>query len=148
MFFRREKPHEPAFAERIESLKKLGFHADLTGSGQTLVTRDGIGAVVEDRAGQRPHVNKAGLVIQREIGLLVNGGYQMFWQTATGRRVPALAAQLKNLHSFEEDLKEGLSLPSLYNESLGTTSDLHLYDRVEHRDEGDQDKPWEKKVTV
>ena len=143
MFFRREKPHQPTFAERIDGLKKLGFQIDTTDSSRALVSRDNIGAVVEDRSGQRPHVNKAGLLIQREVGLLVNAGFQMFWQTPAGRRVPALAEQLKNLHAFEEDLKEGLGLPSLYNESLGTTSDLHLYDRVEHRDEGTPHKPWD-----
>ena len=144
MFFRREKPHEPTFTERIENLKKFDFKSDLTKSHQALVSRAGIGALVEDRPDQHPHVNKAGLMIHNEIGLLVNGGYQMFWLTPTGRRVPALAEQLKHLHNFEEDLKEGLSLPSLYNESLGTTSDLHLYDRVEHRDQGDRHKPWDK----
>jgi hypothetical protein len=142
MFFRRVTPHEPTFAERIENLKKFGFTAETNEPRQAVVTRDGIGAVLEDRPGQRPHVNKAGLIADCEIGALVNGGYQMFWKTATGRRVPALAHQLKNLHNFEEDLKEGLGLTSLYNESLGTTSDLHLYDRVEHRDQGDGDRPW------
>ena len=59
------------------------------------------------------------------------------------RRIRAQATHLKNLHSFEEDLREGLGLTSLYNESLGTTTDLHMYDRVEHRDEGDVRRPWE-----
>ena len=142
MFFRREKPHEPTFAERIENLKKLGFAAESAGAREALVKRDGIGALLEDRPDQRPHVNKAGLIANREIGALVNAGYQMFWRSPSGRKLPATAEQLKNLHNFEEDLKEGLGLPSLYNESLGTTSDLHLYDRVEHRDEGDAHKPW------
>jgi hypothetical protein len=149
MFFRREKPHEPTFAERMDNLKKFGFGVDASAPSHAMVTRDGIAALVEDRPGQRPHVNKAGLMIGREIGLLVNGGYQMFWKTPAGQRAPALASQLKNLHNFEEDLKEGLGLPSLYNESLGTTSDLHLYDRVEHRDEGPAHRPWdEKKISA
>jgi hypothetical protein len=143
MFFRRETPHEPSFAERIEILKKLGFTTTLLSSGRAQVSRGGIGAIIEDRPGQPPHVNKAGLIIGDEIGALVNGGYQMFWKTPSSKRVPALATQLKMLHDFEEDLKEGLGLPSLYNESLGTTSDLHLYDRVEHRDEAPTHKPWE-----
>lgn len=147
MFFRRETPREPGFKERLESLKNLGFTVNFLNAGNARVSRDGIGAIVEDRPGQRPHVNRAGLIIGDEIGLLVNAGYQMFWKTPSGRRVPAQASQLKSLHNFEEDLKEGLGLPSLYNESLGTTSDLHLYDRVEHRDEGDAHKPWQHKIT-
>lgn len=148
MFFRREKPHELSFAERLENVKKFGLQVQPRGSGGALIARDGIGAIVEDRAGQRPHVNKAGLLMGDEIGLLVNGGYQMFWRSTSGKRRPALAQQLMALHNFEEDLKEGLGLPSLYNESLGTTSDLHLYDRVEHRDEGDAHKPWPKPAQV
>ena len=148
MFFRRETPRELPFAERIENLKKFGFTANIVSSGRAQLSRDGIGAIIEDRPGQRPHVNKAGLIIGDEIGALVNGGYQMFWKTPSGKRVPAQATQLKALHNFEEDLKEGLGLSSLYNESLGTTSDLHLYDRVEHRDEPPAPKPWDHKPTV
>lgn len=145
MFFRRETPRVVSFAERIESLKKVGFTASILGSGRAQVSRDGIGAIIEERPGQQPHVNKAGLIVGDEIGALVNGGYQMFWQTPSAKRVPALATQLKSLHNFEEDLKEGLGLPSLYNQSLGTTSDLHLYDRLEHRDEAPAPKPWDHK---
>ncbi len=145
MFFRRATPHQVTFSERIDGLRKLGFAADLADPRQAVVSRDGIGAVLEDRAGQHPHVNRAGLIVNREIAALVNGGYQMFWKTPDGRTVPALAVQLKNLHNFEEDLKEGLGLPSLYNQSLGTTSDLHMYDRVEHRDQGPAPRPWEQK---
>ena len=144
MFFRREKPHEPTFAERIAGLKTLGFNAQSSDLHSARVSRDGIAANIEDRPGQRPHVNKAGLLMGDEISLLVNRGYQVFWRTPGGRSLPAHASQLKLLHAFEEDLKEGLGLPSLYNESLGTTSDLHLYDRVEDRDQGIH-KPWEGK---
>ena len=144
MFFRREKPHEPTFAERIAALKNFGFSSKSLDSRRAQVMRDGIAAIVEDRPAERPHVNKAGLLLGDDIGLLVNRGYQVFWRTPAGKHVPALATQLKALHNFEEDLKEGLGLPSLYNESLGTTSDLHLYDRVEDRDQGIH-KPWEGK---
>jgi hypothetical protein len=42
---------------------------------------------------------------------------------------PALAEDLKALHDFEEDLKEGLGQKSPYNEALGTVSTFYLYDR-------------------
>ena len=148
MFFRREKRHEPTFTERIDGLRKLGFSTSPAGSEKAQVLRDGIGAIIEDRPDQHPHVNKAGLVLGDEIGLLENRGFQMFWKSPSGRTAPAQATQLKALHAFEEDLKEGLGLPSLYNESLGTTSDLHMYDRVQHRDQGDADKPWEHKAVT
>ena len=75
-----------------------------------------------------------------ELGFLVNGGYQQFFVTPSGKKRAALAEQLKALHDFQEDLKEGLGIESLYNTSLGTISDQHLYDRVEQRDQGISDK--------
>jgi hypothetical protein len=134
MFFRREKLHIPTFNERIENVKKFGIALQPEGSGRVRLGRDGIGAIVTDVLNDRPHVDRAGLIIGDEIGALVNGGYQQFWLTPSKKRVPALASQLKALHEFEEDLKEGLGLTSLYNTSLGTTSALHLYDRLEERD--------------
>lgn len=143
MFFRREKPKVVSFNEHTDNLKALRFSVQEQNSGKVRVIRDGIAAIVEDLPGQLPRVNKAGLAIDQEIGLLENHGYQMFWNTANGKRVPATAVHLKALHAFQEDLKEGLGLTSLYNESLGTISDQHLYDRVEHRDAGDAHKPWQ-----
>ncbi len=143
MFFRRKTPRVVPFRERVESLKQSGFTVEFRGEGSALVARNGIGAVTED-----VRVNKAGLLIGSEIGLLVNHGYQMFWETSSGKRMPAQAVQLHELHEFQEDLKEGLGLTSLYNEGLGTTSDLHEYDRVEDRDHSAPKKPWEKATTL
>ena len=148
MFFRREKPHNPTFSERIENVKKYRFAVANEGSGPVRVSRDGCAAVIEDRASGPPHVNKAGLVIGNEIGESMHGGYQTFWRTPSGRLAPALASQLKALHSFEEDLKEALGLTSLYNESLGTTFDQHMYDRVLNRDRGAPVRPWERKTAI
>lgn len=134
MFFRREKPRELSFEERIANLKKLKFETQAAGTGRVKATRGGIAAVLTDAAGGPPHVDRAGLVMGDEIGVLVNGGYQMFFATPTGKRRPALADQLKELHAFEEDLREGLGLISLYNLSLGTISEKHMYDRVRGRE--------------
>jgi hypothetical protein len=134
MFFRRDKPHDPSFAERIANLKKLGFDIQPKAAGYVRVTRNGLTAEIADVPGERPHVSKAGLAIGEETGVLTHGGYQMFFVTPSKKRRPALADQLTALHEFEEDLKEGLGLVSLYNEGLGTTCELHMYDRLEHRD--------------
>lgn len=145
MFFRREKPRVPTFDDRLDALKSAGFTVTGEGSGKSRISKARMAAVVEDRGQGAPaHVNKAGLLIGNEIGFLVNGGYQMFWRTPSGKVEPALAGQLKTLHAFEEDLKEGLGLTSLYNESLGTTSDQHMYDRIVNRDAGVPARPWEK----
>lgn len=147
MFFRREKPHEWNFDERIANLKQYGFEIVPKSAGSALVKRGISGALVEDAGGGKVKIGKAGVLVGSEIAHLVNGGYQMFLRTLSGRELPALAPQLKALHAFEEDLREGLGLTSLYNVSLGTTSDDHLYDRVEDRDEPHQPKPWEQKTT-
>jgi hypothetical protein len=87
-----------------------------------------------------------GYLIGSEISKLVNRGYQQFLKTAK-TEVPATADHLKALQQFTEELKEGLGLPTLYNESLGTVSESYHYDRIENRDKPAADRPkrpWEK----
>ena len=86
-----------------------------------------------------------GYLIGSEISKLVNKGYQQFLKTSKAE-VPASADQLKALQTFSEELKMGLGLPSLYNESLGTVSESYHYDRIEDRDKPAVERPrrpWE-----
>ena len=86
-----------------------------------------------------------GYLIGSEISKLVNRGYQQFLKTSK-TEIPATADHLKALQTFSEELKEGLGLPSLYNESLGTVSESYHYDRIENRDKAPVDRPkrpWE-----
>lgn len=87
-----------------------------------------------------------GVLISGEISKLVNRGYQQFLKTSK-TEVPATADHLKSLQQFTEELKEGLGLPTLYNESLGTVSESYQYDRIKDRDTAKADRPkrpWEK----
>jgi hypothetical protein len=87
-----------------------------------------------------------GYLIGSEISKLVNRGYQQFLKTAK-TEVPATADHLKALQQFTEELKQGLGLPSLYNEALGTVSESYQYDRIENRDKPAAERPkrpWEK----
>ncbi len=145
MFFRNQKPHQWTFDERLGNLKQFRMDVQRQGAG-ALVTRDGCGAMVEDLSEGQVKVGKAGLLVGSEIANLVSRGYQMFLRTPSGKEIPALADHLKKLHAFDEDLREGLGLTSLYNLSLGTTSDDHLYDRVEDRDAPHHPRPWEIKA--
>jgi hypothetical protein len=86
-----------------------------------------------------------GYLIGSEISKLVNRGYQQFLKTAK-TEVPATADHLKALQQFTEELKEGLGLPSLYNESLGTVSESYQYDRVVDRDKPAAEKPKRPRV--
>ena len=86
-----------------------------------------------------------GYLIGSEISKLINRGYQQFLKTAK-TEVPATADHLKALQQFTEELKKGLGLPSLYNESLGTVSESYQYDRIEDRDKPKAERrkrPWE-----
>jgi hypothetical protein len=143
MFFRRAKPLQLTFAERLEALRKAGFSVEPQEGDRFKIGRNGCAALVEDAPGGPPRIGRAGLLMGSEIGYLIDRGYQKFWKTASGRCAPALASQLSELHSFEEDLREGLGLESWFNESLGTTFDLHQYDRLQDRDSGVPQRPWE-----
>ena len=86
-----------------------------------------------------------GYLIGSEISKLVNRGYQQFLKTSKNE-VPATADHLKALQTFAEELKVGLGLPSLYNESMGTVSESYHYDRIQDRDKAEVDRPkrpWE-----
>jgi hypothetical protein len=146
MFFRRLTPHVFSFEERIGNLKKLGISSSADPSGGTRVSRNGFAAVLKDMGAGKVGIVKAGVLIGGEVAHLVNGGYQMFLETPAGKHLPALSTQLTGLHDFDEDLREGLGLTSLYNVSLGTTSENHMYDRVTDRDRPHGPRPWEKKA--
>src|SRR6516164_5986306 len=143
MFFRRERPKTPTFQERIDQLKTLSFTVTPSSGGGVRVSRGACGINLSERNGLVHIAERAGILIGQEIGLLVDGGFQKFFRTASGKTKPGLADDLKALHDFEEDLKEALGQKSLYNESLGTVSTYYLYDRVQDRDRGVPKRVWE-----
>jgi hypothetical protein len=142
MFFRRERPKTLTFSERMEQLKKMGFTVTPQGGG-VRVSRGSCAVDLQEHAGLGHSSEKAGILIGGEIGRLVDGGFQKFFRTQAGKKKPALAEELKALHSFDEDIKEGLGQESYYNESLGTVSTFYLYDRVKDRDKGVPKRAWE-----
>jgi len=143
MFFRRARPKQYTFQERLDAAKSKGFSVGAADSGRVRVSRGCVAAVIED-TGSGPHiVERAGVIIANEIGALVDGGFQKFFQTPSGKRKPALADELKAIHEFQEDLREALGMESLYNESLGTVSTYYKYDRLKDRDSGVPKRAWE-----
>ncbi len=143
MFFRRQRPKNPTFQERLDGLKSRGFTVAPLGGGTVRVGHGPCAIDLTERDGGVHITNRAGILIGNEIGLLVDGGFQKFFRTPAGKNRPALAEELKALHDFEEDLKEGLGQESYYNESLGTVSTFYLYDRVQDRDRGVPKRVWE-----
>jgi hypothetical protein len=148
MFFRRERPQNPTFAERLDRVRQAGFQVQPLAGGVTRVIRGDYAADLKESNGSVAAVGRAGVVTGDEIGALVDGGFQKFFQTPSGKKRPALAGQLKDLHNFEEDLKEALGQESYYNESLGTVSTYYLYDRVQDRDRGVPKRIWDRVPSV
>ena len=143
MFFRTRTPRKLAFNDYLDQARAAGFNVDQQSGGSVKIARNGIAAVVQDVPGCPPKiVHRAGVIMGAEIATLVDGGYQKFLQTPTGKRRPALANDLKAIHAFQEDLRESLGLISLYNESLGTVSNQYIYDRVEERDVDEPKEAW------
>jgi len=144
MFFRRARPKELSFDERLEQVRRAGFTVEREpGSQRVRISRDCCATVLELQDGSLRVVERPGTVMGNEIGALTDGGFQKFFLTPSGKRRPALAEDLKRLHDFQEDLREALGQISLYNESLGTVSTFYLYDRVKDRDRGVPKRAWE-----
>jgi hypothetical protein len=76
---------------------------------------------------------RPGWLLNGEISRLVDRGYQKFLKTSH-LEIPASADHLRALHEFSEELKQVTGSMTLYNESLGTTSDVYEYDRVQGRE--------------
>ena len=143
MFFRRERLKNPTFAERLEKVRRAGFTVAPLAGGAERVSQGTCAVDLKEEAGAVRRLGRAGILMGEEIGALVDGGFQKFFRTPTGKKKPALADELKALHDFEEDLKEALGQESYYNESLGTVSTFYLYDRVQDRDRGVPKRVWE-----
>ncbi len=147
MFFRRAAIKTLQFKDYLEKARAAGFDTEPVADGRFRVKRDGVASVLEDVPGRPPRtIERAGIVMGGAIATLVDGGFQKFFQTPGGKRKPALADELKAVHAYQEDLREALGLVSLYNEALGTVSNVYLYDRVEDRDLHEPKQPWEVKI--
>jgi len=143
MFFRRERAKNPTFGERLENLRRAGFTVEPLAGSAVRVSRGAYATELDEFDDQVRVVARAGILMNGEIGALIDGGYQKFFRTPSGRQKPALAGELRAIHDFEEDLKEALGEESYYNESLGTVSTYYIYDRVENRDRGAPKRAWE-----
>jgi hypothetical protein len=76
---------------------------------------------------------RPGWLLSGEISRLLDRGYQKFLKTSK-LEIPASADHLRAIHEFSEELNEAAGATSLYNEALGTTSNVYNYDRVKGRE--------------
>lgn len=75
---------------------------------------------------------RPGWVLGGEISRLLDRGYQKFLKSSR-IEIPATADHLRAIHDFSEELNEAAGATTLYNQALGTTSDVYNYDRVKGR---------------
>jgi hypothetical protein len=140
---------ERAYEEALNWLRDHGFDLiEAPGTqGRVFLKKYNVSAAIQKNGDDGVKIFAyPGYLIGSEISRLVNKGYQQFLKTAK-TEVPATADHLKALQQFTEEMKEGLGLPTLYNESLGTVSESYHYDRIENRDKPAVDRPkrpWEK----
>jgi len=76
---------------------------------------------------------RPGWLLGGEIARLLDRGYQKFIKTSK-LEIPATADHLHAIHEFSEELSEAIGATSLYNQALGTTSNVYHYDRVKGRE--------------
>jgi hypothetical protein len=141
------KSRNPNFDQTLESLRAHLFDvAPLAGvAGGMLVTKHGAGAVLVPGKGTAVEFwERPGAVIGGQVARLLDRGYQKFLKTSK-YEFPATAMQLQAIHLFSEELSQLTGAISLYNEALGTTSDLYEYDRLQGREAAEPApvQPWE-----
>jgi hypothetical protein len=143
MFFRRDSVKKQTFPDYLNKARQAGFTVEALAGSSAKVSRNGVSALLEDVPGGPPRFTESpGMAIGSEIARLVDGGYQKFILTPSGKRRAALASDLSAIHGFEEDIRAALGMPNTYNLSLGTVSNQYIYDRVEDRDHPVKDQPW------
>ncbi|MGA2561315.1 MAG: hypothetical protein ABSF17_16700 [Terracidiphilus sp.] len=141
------KSRTPDFAQILDTLRAHGFSVTpFTGvQGGILVSKHGAGAVlVPGKDAAVAFWERPGAIVGGQIARLLDRGYQKFLKTPK-YELPATAAQLQAIHVFGEELTQLTGGISLYNESLGTTSDLYEYDRLKGREAAEPSpaRPWE-----
>ncbi len=138
-----------SFDEILANLRTYKFDvAPAAGvANQVQISKYGCAAMIKDAGkGMVPvQVVKPGILVDGEIGHILDKGFQKFVKTASAER-PATATHLKDLHRFSEELKQATNAISLYNEGLGTVSNAYMYDRVKGRNLPEAERPtpaWE-----
>lgn len=150
------KPRNPNFDQTLEILRAHSFdvapYAEVAGG--VLVSKHGAGAVLvarpqfnarsKERDSSVTFAIAPGVLADGQVARLLDRGNQKFIKTSQFE-FPATATHLHAIHRFTEELKLLLGAVDLYNEALGTTSDLYLYDRLKGREAAQPapQSPWE-----
>lgn len=139
---------KPTFDQILNTLRRQAFEVTPYAGvpGGMLVSKHGAAAVLTAGDKETPVAVAVhpGVLVRGEVARLLDRGYQKFIKSSQFE-LPATAAQLHAIHAFSEELKLCTGGESLYNQSLGTTSDLYQYDRLKGREEAAVPavRPWD-----
>lgn len=148
------KSRNPNFEQTLERLRAHSFDATPSAevAGGVQVSKYGAGAVLVERPREKAPAQGAeiafavapGALAGGRVARLVDRGHQKFIQTPEFE-LPATASQLQAIHRFAEELKQLTGAIDLYNEALGTISDLYVYDRLKGREavHPAPQRPWD-----
>ena len=148
------KTVRPTFEQCMGTLRQRAFEVSpFSGiAGGMLVAKYGAAAVLtptpvdsDTEGSPAAFAERPGILVRGEIARLLDRGYQKFIKTSQFE-LPATAAQLQAIHQFQEELTQAVGGTSLYNQSLGTTSDVYEYDRLRGREQDPEPlgkRPWE-----
>jgi hypothetical protein len=116
--------------KQIESLAAKGFLVRHSG-GVVRMEKYSCGAELRKTpAGKFQMTEMPCIMLQGQFTRLWDAGYQKFLLTHEGKKVPARVDQLKDLRLFNEELRTALGVPTYYNEALGSTCHISVYDRL------------------
>jgi hypothetical protein len=124
----------------LDALPGAGFLVNSTG-GVMRVEKYGCGAEFRRTQDERYQMTVLPTILMNgQFTRLWDAGYQKFLLTDDGEKSPANADQLLRLRKFNEELKTAVGVPTYYNEALGSTSSVTVYDRVAGRPGDDPDR--------
>jgi hypothetical protein len=114
--------------------EQAGFLVAEAKPGRIELKKSGCVACLENPQGNWMYSGPPYFVVHGIPCELEDRGYQKFWFSKTeGKRFPIRKVDLETLHRFDEEVRYLLRVKSLYNEALGSTNALTVYDRLTGR---------------
>lgn len=118
---------------QVESLSAKGFLVRNSG-GVARIEKYDCGAELRKTAQSEFQMTEIPCIMwDGQFTRLWDAGYQKFLLTHDKKKQPVHVNQLANLRRFNEEMRSALGVPTYYNEALGSTCHVTVYDRVKGR---------------
>ncbi|HTU35240.1 MAG TPA: hypothetical protein VMF66_15665 [Candidatus Acidoferrum sp.] len=118
---------------QIESLSPKGFLVRSSG-GVVRIEKHNCGAELRKTPeGAFQMTVLPTIMYDGQFTKLWDAGYQKFLLTHDNRKIPVRVNQLAELRRFNEELRTALGVSTYYNEALGSTCLVTVYDRLKGR---------------